>query len=1002
MNNIQIKRKPLARWIAFALAATTVVGVAQAAAPLAGTEIKNLATVSYEDENGNKYTAQSNEAVITVAPQYIATLENDVTKSSAPGQTVYFQHTLTNTGNTPDTYALSAQDASATTALVYVDKNGDGEPDAGEAPVTSVTLSAGETVSLVVGHAIPSNATDGTSDVVTLTATSGNAAGTVKDIGDNADADTIDGSATNTDTVNITTGAVLVLTKAAVFDITNSKVTYTLTVKNTGGSNAKLVDIIDAVPMVDHDNDTGTVRQPLSNVAIISANGLLTTNNDTLPVVTTVDEAVVNADLNDNGNKTDASVSVIKGVDAVIAPNTTVSIVYSADYDPTWMAGSSIDNTFITFSDNNDDGTPETTSTSNTTHNVVPQTYGVEAEDDKTGIGSPSVNDGKDDDTSAANDTQLVDKISAGDTVIFTHTVTNTANGDDIFNLSVANATTDGFPVGTVFTLWSADGSVQLTDSDSDGIPDTGVLGQNASTLLVVKADLPAGAEGTPTNGYNALLTATSSGDDTQNDSTNLKLLEIGAPAVDLAALTVGGATTNLETMQANLGFNDDGSVDAHDEGPVLFANDAIIGGTVEFPMTLANESGSPDSFILSYADLPTGWFVEFKDSSGAIITATPFLPAGTTFNYTAFVTLSNDPAKAYGDAPTGTDGYDAVDDTASTLTGDDGDKDYVIRFIATSSVDSTRADSILHAVDVKATAAVSITPDGQNQIQPGGTVNYPHKLVNDGNIAEAVELVSDNAVTTWNSSTLIDTDGDGIGDTEVSNLTTTSLVDVYNPNGSTTPVTLTDSDGDGIVEFPLEPGQYVKLTNKVFAPADAPQGTVNATIITAQDPSTSNPNDPNAKIRNTAKDTSNVILGQVRLDKTVALQTDCTDSTTIGTFAAIQSAKVEPGQCAVWQIVAKNEGDALVKNVIVNDSIPTFTQYLPNSLQYCESLNCTPVAVSDALTDDEGKVANGLVTFYVDGASGTGTNSDFTAGTGGHLLSGESATMRFTVKIDQ
>ncbi|MCK5917649.1 MAG: hypothetical protein KAG34_04460, partial [Cocleimonas sp.] len=60
MNNNKLQRKPLAHWVAFALAATTVVGIAQAAAPLAGTEIKNLATVTYEDENGNKYSAQSN------------------------------------------------------------------------------------------------------------------------------------------------------------------------------------------------------------------------------------------------------------------------------------------------------------------------------------------------------------------------------------------------------------------------------------------------------------------------------------------------------------------------------------------------------------------------------------------------------------------------------------------------------------------------------------------------------------------------------------------------------------------------------------------------------------------------------------------------------------------------------------------------------------------------------------------------------------------------------
>jgi uncharacterized repeat protein (TIGR01451 family) len=260
---------------------------------------------------------------------------------------------------------------------------------------------------------------------------------------------------------------------------------------------------------------------------------------------------------------------------------------------------------------------------------------------------------------------------------------------------------------------------------------------------------------------------------------------------------------------------------------------------------------------------------------------------------------------------------------------------------------------------------------------------------VNEGNIDEAIEIVSGNSDTTWNSTTLIDTDGDGVGDTELTTLTDTSVVKVYNPDGSTSDVTLTDTDGDGIVEFPLEPGQYVKLTNKVFAPADTPQGAVNATTLTAQDPTTST-------VRNIATDTSTVILGQVRLDKTVALQTDCTNPATIGAFAEIQSAKVEPGQCAVWQIVAKNEGDALVKNVVVNDNVPAYTASLANSLQYCKGFGCTPASVTDATADDAGEVVNDLVTFYVGDSSNAATKL------GGELQPGESATVRFTVKIDE
>ena len=974
----QFKRKPLARWIAISMVSASVIGgTAMAAAPLAGTEIKNLATVSYEDENGNTYTAQSNEAVITVAPQYRATLENDRTQSIAPGQTAYFPHTLTNTGNTPDTFTVSTD----TGDLVYLDTSGNGQPDAGENAVTTVTLQPGETVSLVVAHPVASSAANGSTESVELTVASASSGAVVKDIGSNSDTDSDDASATNNDVVNITTGPVLVLNKQAVFDTANNKVTYTLLVKNTGGSDAKLVDIIDAVPTVDHDNDSSTPKVALSNVVIESVNGLLDTGDVVPTALVQVDETVVGEDLDGDGAATNTAVNVIKATDAVLPPNTTVSVVYSANYDASWRAGSNVDNTFITqYDDDNDPNTPKKTTTSNTTHNTVPQNYSVLANDDSVNPAAPSlgVNDGKDDDGLPANDTQLVDKVAAGETVIFTHLVTNTGNGDDILNLDVTN--TD-FPAGTVFTLWNADGTVQLTDSDSDGIPDTGVLGQNQSTSVVVKATLPASASGAPAGGYNAVLTATSSGDSSKSDTANLKLAEITPPSVDLAAI---GAT------QANTGFNDGGAVNAHDEAPVLFANDALIGSTVSFPMTVANESGSGDSFLLSYQDLPAGWSVVFKDSSGNTITSTPFLPAGGTFDYTAYVTVSSDPAQAEANSSRATDvdGYDAIDDGASTLTGTDGDKDYVIEFIVTSAANSGRTDSIKHAVDVKSTPAISITPDGQNQIQPGGTVEYPHKLVNDGNVDEAVELTANNSDTDWNSTTLIDTDGDGVGDTELVNLKKNDVIKVYNQDGSTSNVTLTDIDNDGLVEFPLAPGQSVKLTNKVFAPADAPQGEVNATTLQAQD--------PNGNVRNIAKDTSNVILGQVRLDKTVALQTDCTDPATIGTFSAIQSSKVEPGQCAVWQIVAKNEGDALVKNVVVSDNVPAYTASLANSLQYCKGFGCTPATVTDAAGDDAGEIVNDLVRFYL------GTNSNPATKLGGELLPGESATVRFTVKIDE
>jgi uncharacterized repeat protein (TIGR01451 family) len=525
---------------------------------------------------------------------------------------------------------------------------------------------------------------------------------------------------------------------------------------------------------------------------------------------------------------------------------------------------------------------------------------------------------------------------------------------------------------------------VQLTDSDSDGIPDTGSLGQDESIVIVVKADLPAGVSGTPGNGYNATLTATSSANPTMSDPTTLTLAEIKAPAVDLAASEDGTTTATVAAGQPITGFNDAGAVNAHNNGPVMLGN-TTVGGTVTFPLSVANESGSADSFLLTATGIPTGWNVIFKDKNGATVTSTPFLAPGTTFEYDAIVTVSSDAAEALGDAPAGADGYI---DGAGALAGIDTDNDYLIDFRVESSVDGTRSDTIRHAVDVADVKAVSITPDGQNQIQPGGTVDYPHTLKNDGNVDEAVELASTNSDPDWSSSTLIDTTGDGVGDTEITTLIVGTVIKVYNPDGTTVDVTLTDSDTDSKVEFPLEPGQYVKLTNKVFAPANAPQGEVNTTTFTATD--------PDGTERNTAEDNSNVILGQVRLTKTVALDVAC-DNTADGAFAEIQSAKVEPGQCAIWEIVAKNEGDATVKNVIVTDIVPTYTTLLTGSLTID-----TVAGKTETIGDDGAEVSSaGVITYYLGGGTGSDAPNPAT-GKGGILKSGESSTVRFTVKVDE
>ena len=383
------QQKPLARWIAASLAAGAMAGFgAQAvAATAAGTLIKNLATVTYEDANGNKYSAQSNEAVVTVAAVYSATIENDNTLSAAPGQTVYFPHIVENTGNIADSYTINAT-AAGDGVVVYNDLNSNGQPDPGEPVVPAggkITIAAGEQANLVVAMAVPTTAADNTSLTTKLSAVSDHSVSdgaVVTDIGDNDDKT----NGTNDDVANVSTGPVLVLNKSSVHDPLTNTITYTLTVKNNGGSEAKNVNIIDALPEVDSDNN-GVLDTQLTFESTTS-NGLVnTTAGDVPPALQTgLVEATLGADINQDNDTLD-TLDAIVAKDVNLPPNTTVSVTYTVSYEPTWAAGTDIDNTFVSFDDPNNDGTPDDSVTgvvpSNTTHDVLPQTYGVTAEDNK-------------------------------------------------------------------------------------------------------------------------------------------------------------------------------------------------------------------------------------------------------------------------------------------------------------------------------------------------------------------------------------------------------------------------------------------------------------------------------------------------------------------------------------------------------------------------------------------------------------------------------------------
>lgn len=915
----------------------------------AGTDIKNKATVTYEDVNGNSYSAQSNEAVVTVAEVYAGTLENDGYKSGAPGETVYFSHTLKNTGNATDTFTLDGLNGAgaAGSYQVFIDANGNGQPDAGESAATSVSVDAGDQVELILAVPVPSGTAAGATIDGTLLVRStrgdgsfdANDGGLVQDIGandDDGDYDSdgvngTDGNDTNTDQVTVTTDAVLVTTKSASVDTDNNTITYTLTVKNNGGRAATDVNIYDAVPT------------NAAFVDILSVNGLLASNDDTyednaglaqdIPTdaatmyapatLTTVDESELGVDLDGNGSL-DPDIPGILLTDKSLGVNTTVSIVYQVSFDPaTAGAGTEIKNTFAAQGDlDNDPATTEGAVKSNTVTTVIGQTYAVDADDTET---APDTTD---------DDVFNVASAASGAVVDFQHTITNNGNGDDVFELSV-DTVGSTFPAGTTCSFWNAAGTVQITDTNGDGNPDTGSLAPGAANALniTVKADLPASASGAGPYAYT--LTATSAGDNNQSDDTQGVLATINAAAVDLA---------NSATA---VGLGDSANdADKYTAGAPTTTNSAAVGATTSFSLFVANESGNPQSYTLGSA-LPSGWTVVFREvgidtdgngtldntaNADTVVTATPNLPDSAVYHYTAEVKVSSSVAQAKADYT----GADAVDGAGSATSPTDADGDYPVTFTVTSASDNGIFDRKLDAVDVIANRDISITPDGANQVQPGGNVDYLHVLSNDGNSTETVELSAANsnldpAAPQWSNTTQLFVEGTGY--VELSQLPV-GTVSLRAPDGSFVSVEIIDADAAtaGVQpEITLDAGEDVDVKVTVFAPANAPQGAQDTLTLSAINADNAAGADASA----TASDLTDVILGQVRLNKTAGLDADCScddatpDWTADTGFAEIQTSKVEPDQCVIWNLTATNEGAATAKNVTISDETTPYTSFV-------------------------------------------------------------------------
>jgi len=897
-NRLQLTQ--LAASIALVAGSAAFVSSAHAAAPAAGTNISNIASATYTDSTGNTKTVSSNIVTTTVLPVASFTLIVDRTANANANNQVSLSHTLTNTGNGSDTFTVNVADVTSgdqydfSNLKVYLDANKDGVPDS-QTPVTSVTLAAGESVNLIVQATTPTTKAGGVAlsagDLGKLTITAQS---------------TLDNTltATNTDTVKITNGAVISVIKSAsvtAIDATQAsstarEVEYKLVYQNTGNTTATDVTVTDLLPA------------GLTYVA----------GSAKLAGVTQTDG--VDAD----GYKfVETTAGSGKGTVTLtiptLAPNTTGTLTFKVRVDQNTPAGVI---TNIANVDPDGPSGPEGNTPSN------PNDVNILS------IKKGTINDSQTDayadaeKTSAtAKDNQIViASIKQGEVAEFSASgqggepivIHNTGNVSEEFNVAIDKGTAGagGLPAGSIVTLYQADGVTPFISTGS--IPSGGTYN------LVAKVTLPASYS--TSSAIKAILTTSPKSDATKTDTLDLVIEKVTPATVDLH----NGDTSDTTGTVAGASGKDTGlDIDIRSTKP----NQAV-----NFPLQIDNTGVTGDNFNLGIDPahaLPTGWDVKFYvadgsgNPTGAPLTNTGNINGGSNIKLVAVVTPP-----------------------ANVLAGDQQ------VYFKVSSPATGLSGVMVDKVTVQADRKLSLQNDRIGQVAPGGTVVYKHTLTNTGNITEGATanslpftLTNDQSGNGWVTSLFIDVNNDG------------------NIDAGDTLVTGSDL---AAATGPIARNTSVNFLIKVQAPSNATPGTPSSVVFTINP--TTVTGIAHASISNT--DLTTVTEGQVRLVKDQAL-VDCTTGT--GATYTQNTVSAKPGECVKYRIVATNEGNATVTNVVISDNTPSYTTLKAIS-------GVSPLATSATLQNTAS---------YVDGYTGTVSAQQ------SPLAPNASATLEFVIKVN-
>lgn len=816
-QNAGFGRRLLVRVGAFAttLAAMTLLAIAANAAPPAGTPIGNTASATYVDAASQTHTVTSNPVTTVVQQVASFTLTANGARTAAPGGSVAFPHVLTNTGNGTDAFPLSVANLGGdnfdlTGLALYADADANGVADNFVPLTTTGPLAAGAQFHFVLMGSVPGTQVAGDVANARVTAVS-----------------TFDGAQTafNDDQVTVTGNAVLAVTKAISQNngaSPSGPYTYTLSYTNSGNATATGLRLTDVIP-------TGMTFVPGSARWSVTGATPLTDADSTdaqgvVPNTVTFDFNV-------------ATGGAVTAQLAQVPPGQSGSVTFQVNVNP-GLAPQVIDNA-ARFAYN--DGVA----------NIGPFF---------TNLASFTVNQA----VSLTFAGQTVASALQGSVVVFTNTLTNTGNGTDVFDVTVNMGT---FPAGSSATLYQTGGLALLTDSNGNGIPDTGPVAAGATYDVVLRVQLPSGAVGGP---YSLTKTATSASNPLVSAVATDVLTSIVANTVDV---------TNDSALPGAPGAG------AGPEAAFVVRNTANPGTTTRFTLYVNNTSAQNDNYDLAASTdntfgaitLPAGWSVTFRNGANSVITNTGVLAGG------AAVLV-----------------YADVDVPAGAAAAD------VDLFFRALSPVSGASDRIHDQVRVSVVRSLTLVPNNTAQVAPGGFVVYTHMLANAGNVVEGdgagsfVSLAMANDQAGWSSALYWDTNNSGVFDAG--------------------DAPLSDLSGLG----GLAPGASVRLFVQVFAPAGAPLGQLNTTTVSA---TTSNLayTDPAPPVA-IATDGTTVINGQLTITKTQSVDRDC-NGVADSTFTSANLAYgAVPGACIRYEITVTNIGTTPVTGVVVNDATPANT----------------------------------------------------------------------------